>query len=143
MNRCLKDKLQIAKALAAVAVTGDTSGTGIDTQGCEALSFAVVTGVNAGTALSGSNKIDILMQHSDVDVDGSYANCADDDMFEAEDGANGIAKALDATGDASAVHFVHYRGKKRYVRVRFDETGTVDMPIGAIAIKGHNRANPG
>lgn len=134
MLRSLKDKLKFQLGLAAVEVTASSSGTGIDTQELMALTFIVNAGAEAGNALSGSHKLAIVVQHADVDVDGSYAACVDADIYDAEDGANGIAKNLDATDDASAVHKVSYRGTKRWVRLRLVETGTVDIPIAIVAI---------
>lgn len=139
MNRSLKDSKKFTTVLAPVSVTASVSGTGVDTSYGESLTFLVNVG---DFSFSGSNKLDIVVQEADVDVDGSYADCVDADIFDAEDGANGIAKALDSTDDKETVHAVHYKGNARYVRIRLEETGTVTCPIGVVAVQGHLKANP-
>jgi len=96
---------------------------------------------------SASNKFDIIIQHSDVDVDGSYAACGADDFLvgggeAGEVPASGIAKALDATTDTPGTYLVHYRGTKRYARIRLAETGTAAAPMSVVAIGGHGHLNP-
>lgn len=142
MIRSLKDKVVVESCLVAQTVSANASATGVDLQDADSLMFLISAGENGGSALAVDNKIDIILQHSDVDVDGSYADCADDDIFDAEDGANGVVKALDATDDASAVYEAHYRGNKRYARVRLEETGTVSMPMSVVSVKSHLRAAP-
>ena len=139
MNKSLKDTLKISECLNAIAISATGSATGVDTAFGESLMFLV----NAGEFdFSGSNSLDLVVQHADVDTDGSYADCVDADIFDAEDGANGIAKVLDSTDDKNAIHIIHYRGTKRYVRVRYEETGTVSVPLSIVAVQGHLKANP-
>lgn len=139
MNRSLKDTKKFTTVLAPQAVTASVSGTGVDTQYGESLTFLVNVG---DFDFSGSNKLDIVVQEADVNDDASYADCVDADIFDAETGASGIAKVLDSTDDKETVHAVHYKGNARYVRIRLEETGTVDCPIGVVAVQGHLKANP-
>lgn len=142
MLKSLKDILKVTQVLTAQSVTATTASSGVDNANFGSTMFIVDVGAAAAGMDSASDKFDIVVQHSDVDVSGSYANCADADIFDAEDGANGVAKALDGTADASNVHLVHYRGNKRYTRIRIVETGTVSAPISVIAVQGHGHLNP-
>lgn len=142
MLKSLKDILKFIQVLAPVSVTGTVASTGVDTQDFGSVTFLVAVGAAAAGLDSASNKFDIVMQDSDVNTDGSYANCVDADIFNAEVGASGIVKALDATSDASSVWTAHYRGNKRFVRIRLVETGTASAPIGILAVAGHSELNP-
>lgn len=139
MLNSLKDILKVTQVLKPQTLTDSASSAGVETSHAGSLSFAVNTG---SFAFSGSNKLDIVMQHADVDTDGSYANCADDDIFNAEDGANGIVKSLDATSDQDMVHLAHYRGNKKFARIRLVETGTVSCIVGVVAVQGDLELNP-
>lgn len=139
MERSLKDTVKVTHLEDPANVTDDNASTGVDTSLGGSLMFLVSVGT---FAFSGSNKIDILVQDSDVDTDASYANCVDADIHDAEDGANGIAKTLDTTDDDNSTYAVHYRGNKRYARIKLDETGTVDCPFSICAVQSHLRANP-
>lgn len=139
MNKSMKDSKLFTSVLAAQDIAATTASDGVDTSKGESLSFLV----NAGDfSFSGTNKLDIVVQHADVDVDGSYADCVDADIHGAEDGANGIAKSLDSTDDKELVHAVHYRGNKQYARIRLVEGGTVSAPMSIVAVQGHLKANP-
>lgn len=139
MLKSIKDVLKFSNVIEAQAITGAVSGTGVDVENGGSLTFLVSAG---DFAFDGTNKLNLIVQHADVDVDGSYAAAADADIFDAEDGANGIAKVLDSTLDKETVHAIHYRGNKRYVRIRVTEGGTVDVPLSVVAIQGHLKANP-
>ena len=135
MLHSLKDKMKVTQVLNPQTISASTSASGVNNADHGATSFVV----NAGAmAFDGSNKLDIVLQHSDVDVDGSYANCGDADIYNAEDGANGSAKSLDATSDQNTSHFVHYRGNKKFTRVRLVETGTVSCPMSVTALQGYH-----
>lgn len=142
MLKMLKDVLKIASSLAPAAVSATGASTGFNVADFGALTFAIHVGATAVNDFSSSHKLDIVMQHADVDSDGSYADCADADIYNAETGASGIVKSLDATTDASSVHLAHYRGNKKFARIRLVETGTVSVPIGIIAIGGYGEFNP-
>lgn len=139
MLRSLKDTLKYLQCLASASLTATTAATGVDLQDFGSCSFIVNVG---DFAFSGSNKLDIVVQDSDVDVDGTYADCVDVDIYNAEVGASGIAKSLDATDDAETIQVVHYRGNKRFARIRLVETGTVDVPISVSAVLGHPELMP-
>lgn len=142
MLRSLKDVLKFISVRVPAAFTADANTTGVDVSDFGSCTFLVHVGATTGNDFGASHKVDIIVQHADVDTDGSYAAAAAADIYSPEVGASGIAKALDGTEDASKVHVVHYRGDKRYVRIRLDETGTVDAPIGVVAVLGHSELMP-
>lgn len=142
MLRSLKDILKFSSVLVPASVSATGASSGVDCSDFGSCTFLVHVGATSGNDFSSSHKLAITVQDSDVDVDGSYANCVDADIYDAEDGANGIAKNLDATSDASTVHPVHYRGNKKFARIRLVETGTVVVPLSVMAIRGHGEFNP-
>lgn len=147
MIKMLKDTLKFTQVLAPVAVSATTNTTGVDVANFGSLTFVVETGVESAGMDSASNKFDIIIQHSDVDTDGSYAACGADDFLvgggeAGETPASGIAKSLDATTDTPGTYLVHYRGTKRYARIRLLETGTAAAPMSVVAVAGHAHLNP-
>lgn len=135
MNKMLKDVLDIeqAKALASLSETGQSSE--VDLQDANSCTFVVVVGATSGNDFDDSHKIDINLNHGDES--GSLSVAPAEAIFNPEDGT--IAKSLDSTADASSIHLIHYKGYKRFVELDFVETGTVDVPIAVVAVKGHLR----
>lgn len=147
MVKMLKDILKFTQVLAPVAVSASTNSTGVDVANFGSLTFVVEVGAESAGMDSASNKYDIIIQHSDVDTDGSYAACGADDFLvgageAGEVPASGIAKALDAIADTAGTYLVHYRGTKRYARIRLLETGTAAAPFSILAVGGHAHLNP-
>ena len=143
MKKLLKDILKFIQVLLPQTITADTSTTGVNTADFNALTFLV----NVGTfTFTGVNKLDLFIQDSDVDVDGSYALTADANMLYGPSGvafeATGKAKILDSTDDQNTVHLLHYRGEKKFARVRMVEGGTVSCIIGVTAVNGHPEFKP-
>lgn len=137
MNRSLKDKLLVSVLLnETVAATGNSLG--VDTSKGEALLIAVQAG---DFAFSGTNSLNVQLQHADVDVDGSYAAVTDADVFETV-GASGSVAVLDSTDDTETISLYSYKGDKKFVRVRLVETGTVSAPMAVTAIQGMLKAAP-
>jgi len=141
MLRTLAAQIETVQLLAPVVVSASaTVSTGVNLTDVGSVMFQIAVG--AFSTFDGSNKLAIVMQHSDTDVDGDYANCADADILDAEDGANGVLKLLDASGDAGQVYEGHYLGYKKFARIRLVETGTVSVPVAVLAVKGHLEARP-
>lgn len=134
MLRSFKDKVKVTQVYNPQTISASANSTGVKNADFGSTSFIVNVGA---MAFDGSNKLDLILQHSDVDVDGSYAACADADIYNAENGASGIAKSLDSTADQNTSHFIHYRGNKLFTRVRMVETGTVSAPISVTALQGY------
>jgi hypothetical protein len=139
MEKSLKSTLKFTQCLAPVAVTDNVSSTGVATAEGGSLTFLVNVGA---FAFSGDNKLNLIVQHADVDTDGSYAAAGDADIFDAEVGASGIARILDTTSEAGNVYAIHYKGTKKFARIRVTEEGTVSTVLSVTAVQGHLRANP-
>ena len=142
MLRTLRDTLKVTQCLEPATVSATGAGAGVDNAIGGSLAFIVNVG---DFAFTGGNKLDIVMQDSDVDVDGSYAACVAADFYSddnPETAASGIFKSLDATGDVDSVYVVHYKGNKRYARINLVETGTVSAPVSIVAVQGHLKSNP-
>lgn len=137
MNRSLKDKLKVSVLLnETVAATGNSLG--VDTSAGEALLIAVQAG---DFAFSVTNSLDVQIQHSDVDTDGSYAAVTDADVFETV-GDSGSVIVLDGTDNTETINLYSYKGDKKFVRVRLVETGTVSAPMAITSIQGMLKAAP-
>lgn len=140
MNHALKDKLKVTQVLDPATVSATGNATGVDNADFNSLMFVV----NVGTfAFTGSNYLDVIVQDSDVDTDGSYAAIGSDDIHETmETPASGIYKVLDSTDDDEQMYTINYRGTKRFARVRLVESGTVTAPISITAVQGHSELQP-
>jgi len=137
MLRALKDILKNEQVLIPQSVSATIATDGVDVSDFGSIMFLV----NVGTfTFTPTNKISITVQHSDTDS--AYADVLDADIHDAEDGANGIAKILDAAGDADSVHAIHYRGNKKFVRLNLVEGGTVVAIMGVVSVRGNSEFNP-
>ena len=113
----------------SVSIAADTNGTTIDLQGYNGCFFAVHVG--ASGSVDASNFLELSIQHADesgvTDTADTFAACADADLTNTVTGTLAttgcFAKINDAAED-DATYFTEYIGRKRFVRVRFDEDGT-------------------
>lgn len=124
MNRGLKGRMKTARSFFAAAVTSDQTSAAMDTQGMDSAGFLVQ--VEAFT-FSGSNKIALKMTECDT-LGGTYTDVA------AEDYEGGAIKELTSAADGGIVHTVGYLGKKRYIKLVMDVTGTVDVDLAVIGL---------
>jgi hypothetical protein len=136
MNRSIKDTIKVTQLLEPQAITADEESAGVDASQGEALQIAVHVG---DFAFSPTNALSLRLQHSDVDVDGSYAAVVDADVFE-DVGSNGQVALLDSTDDAETVQLFNYKGAKKFVRLAIVETGTVNCPMAVTALQGYLKA---
>ena len=137
MKTSMKDKVKVQSVLAPATVTATGNTSGVNVADFGSLMFLVHAGA---MVFDGSNYLDLIVQESDDDS--TYTTCDDDAIYNAEDGDNGIAKKLDDTTDQNSVHVIHYRGNKKYARIRMVETGTVSCPIGVTAVAGDPELMP-
>ena len=136
----LVHNIKVVKAKAIANVNSDTNGATIDSQGFEALTFVADIGTFA--TFTGSNRLQVEVEQSDTgnsnwgEVDdhqylGTYINEAEFDG------------RLDTADHDEAVLKVGVRvGSKRYYRIKFDETGNVNVPISCLAILSSPRVAP-
>jgi len=130
-------KLKNIIGLAAASVTASVESIGVDVADAGSLFFNVCVG---DFTFTGVNKVSIKLQHSDDNI--TFVDCVDADIFEAEDGANGVYKLLDDVADKESLYSVHYLGNKRYARIALVVAGTVACPMSINAIQGHLETMP-
>ena len=133
------------QVLDPVVVTADAETTATDMQGFDSLIMSVLMG-DSGDTLSGSLFTELILQHGDLANGSDAVAVADTDVVLGEGGsiASGVFATIDAPAEDSAVFSIGYVGKKRYVRVAIDTTGTHTngTPIGVVALKGHPSLAP-
>jgi hypothetical protein len=112
----------------------DQTSTSIDTSlyNYKALTLALEIGAG-GITFTGTNRVDFVVTHSDDDS--NYVAVTDDDVvipysttltvaLMGATPATGVVKALIAAHASADVSYIGYRGKKRYVKFKFDFGGT-------------------
>lgn len=98
---------------------------------------------NSADTLSGSLYWEVILQHSDDEVDGNFVDVTDEDLIEGTmvDAANGVIALINAPAEDQVEVEVEYRvaqpNAKRYSRLIFTRTGNhaSGTPIGAIGTK--------
>jgi hypothetical protein len=106
-------------------------------QGFDSNLFIVNAG-DAGDVWSTTNKVNLILQHSDTDVDGDYAACAATDVRAAIAATSGIFGVLtDAADHDQQSYKAQYIGNKRYARVYVDfvETHSTGSPFAVIGVQ--------
>lgn len=136
----LSNNIKLMQSIAPVAASADANGTGVDTQGFENVAIVVDTGIE-GITLSGTNKIEFELEHSDDDS--TYVDASSSDV-NGTLGANGLFLTLDANAETPQISEIEYLGTKRYVRVVANFSGTHGSatPISAFVILGKPRHAP-
>ena len=136
----LANNIKLMQSIAPAALDADANGTGVDTQGYENVAICVDTGVE-GITLSGTNKIEFELEHSDDNSSWSDAASAD---VNGTLGSGGLMLTLDANAETPQISEVEYLGTKRYVRVVANFSGThgTATPVSAFVILGKPRHAP-
>lgn len=120
--RDLYSLIKRAVSLGAAARNADANGATVDTQGYRSVTMEIDMGVG-GITFDGTNKIELILQHSDDGSAWSAVAAADARGPEGVTGA-GIVKSFIAAHAAAACYKVGYFGQKRYVRAVADFSGT-------------------
>lgn len=122
MLKDLKSNLQVSSLLIPAVRNSDTNSSGLDLADALCAEIAVHLGDSADT-LSGTNKIEIELEHSDDNS--SWSDCADAEIDTAVTATNtGTFALVDAPSEDSTVFKVGYKGSKRYVRAVLNFSGT-------------------
>jgi hypothetical protein len=115
----------------------DNSPASFDNGTAQSCTIAINVGVG-GITFSGTNKVEFVLTHSDATGSGFEAVTADDvvGVAEVEDG---IVRALVAAHATPSVTLIGYKGKKRFLRLLADFSGThgTATPMSAVAIRGN------
>jgi hypothetical protein len=134
MLRDLVSNLKKVSSLVPAVRNSDTNGAAIDTQGYGSAAVLVHFGDSADT-LSGTNKIEVEMEHSDDNS--SWSDCADADLSTSVVATNtGTMALIDAPAEDQTAIMVGYKGSKRYIRpvLNFSGTHTTGIPCGAVGL---------
>lgn len=135
----LYNKISAVSILDPIAVTATAAFTDIDLQGFDSASLLIHSGLDAGTGLSASHKFVFTLDHSD---DGTtYTAVTTNDMLDLTV-TSGVVLTIDATTEDNTLYKLGYVGGKRYLQLTNTVTGTVDMPISIIVIKGDPEVAP-
>ena len=129
-------------ALTPAALTSFGAGAAIDTAGFEALTFFIPVGAFA--TFTGTDKLTVKVQESDTTTNGDFTDIAAGDYLGSyKGGTSGWDKIMDGADDDDACFAIGVRmNTKRYKRLYFTEGGTVNVPIGAVAVLSHPRHAP-
>ena len=128
--RDLHNNIKISNSITPQKAQGttDITGSDIDVQGYESLEHVVTLGAS-GDTLSGSVKMDLILEHADADSTGSVAGtysavASADDVIGGTVDASGIFTTINSNSLANTQYKIGYVGSKRFTRVRVDLTGT-------------------
>lgn len=126
--RDMHNNIKLVPAITPATYTSDQDGATIDRQGFSKVEHVIHVGVS-GDTLSGSVKIDFVIQESDngstwADVTSEDAVLFGADGVSAAPDANGIFATVDDPAEDGKILRIGYRGGKRYSRIQADFTGT-------------------
>jgi len=140
MKRDSYHAVDVKQAIIPV-VLHTTEGVGaiIDTADYESVLFSVDVG-NSGDTLGSGVYIELLLEHGNNSGLTDAAPVAQLDVV-GQTVTAGIFSKMDAPAEDTIVVSIGYVGKKRYVRVTADPTGThtVGTPVGAVVVMGRRR----
>lgn len=135
----LASRIKTVAVLGPIAATTDQNGS-FDRAGFESCAVLFITGVG-GITFDGTNKIDLVLQHSDDNSTFTAVAAADvvttlPDGTEGAWASGGIVRSLQAAHAAKSVTKVSYIGNKRYIKPIFDYSGThgTATPVASVAI---------
>jgi hypothetical protein len=137
-NREQYNSIKIGTIKAPVLTNSSTNGVYFDTRGSDAVTILALVGASTGTP-STANKMTLVVQESSSTAAASFVAVSAANLIGEVSGTTiGAFAILDGTADLSQTYKVGYIGSKRYVRVKYTETGTFPgAPIGVVAIGGN------
>lgn len=133
--RDLYNSVSLLAVVAAATLTATPTPTVIDRQGFESLVIEVGVGIG-GITFTGTNKLEIVVEHSD---DGTtYEAVTVDDLQGVESVTSGVVKAWTAAKAAASLDKIGYVGGRRYVKVTptFGGTHATGTPVAVTALLG-------
>ncbi len=138
----LLSNLQVDQVLDPAIITTDALSSVIDMLDYNSCLIMASIG-ESGDTLSGSVKAEVEVQHSDDDS--TYVAAPDADVRDSVVGTNvGTLAVIDDAAEDDVVVVGQYVGKKRYVKVAINLTGTHTngIPVGVVAARGGKRDLP-
>lgn len=132
----------LAVLLASATYAADSTPASIDLAGYDGCTIVIEVGVG-GITFSGSNKVEFALTESDDDS--TYTNVAAADLVHAPvTVTSGIIYNLIAAHAAATAVRIGYIGKKRYLKLLADFSGThgTGTPMSAVAVLAGPRSKP-
>lgn len=123
--------------LPPAAYDADNSPASFDIETAQSATVLVEVGVG-GITFSTTNKVEFVLTHSDVTGSG-FEPVTQADMVGVTVGAGGIIRALIAAHAAPTVTVAGYKGRKRFLRLLADFSGThgAATPMSATVVRGN------
>lgn len=134
--RDLFNSVSLLAVVAAAALTATPTPTVIDRQGYESLLLQVGVGIG-GITFTGTNKLEIVVEHSDDNV--TFTPVTVDDLQGAASvSGTGVVLAWTSAKAAATLDKFGYIGGRRYVRVTptFGGTHATGTPVAVTAVLG-------
>lgn len=133
--------VEVRHVLGPIVATADNTPAAIDLQGYNQAEIVLGIGVG-GITFDSTNKIEFKVTHSDDDV--TYSDVVTADMRGVTVTGSGIIKALTAAHASAAKYRFGYEGKKRYLKILHDFSGThgAGTPVDIMVILGRPSVAP-
>lgn len=125
-----------AVLLPAAAYAADNTPAAVALGKAQSATILIDVGVG-GITFSGTNKVEFTLTHCDT-VDGSYTAVEQADVVGVTVGAGGIVRSLIAAHAAASVTLVGYKGRKGFLKLLADFSGThgTATPMSATVLTG-------
>lgn len=133
----LANNVKRVQSLDPVVLTATQVFAGVDRAGFESVVQCALIG-ESGDTLSGSVKIDLILEESSDNSVWSAVTSADKVTGGTVDGS-GIFATIDDGAEDDAVYSIGYTGGLQYSRINavFTGTHTNGTPVGGLAVLGH------
>lgn len=136
----LHTHIKVTQVLDPVAVTATGNSGDIDLAGANSACLIVGLGDNTGTTAAAGHKLAFTLQHGDATD--ALAAVAQKDVIGATVGTAGLLLETDADAKYEQAYKWGYVGGKRYLKLTWTETGTVDVPMSLLLVQSHLQDAP-
>lgn len=129
--------------LPPASYSADNTPASVDLGKAQSATIALQVGVG-GITFSGTNKVEYKLTHSDV-TDSGFTAVAQADVVGVTVEEGGIVRSLVAAHAAPSATLVGYRGRKQFLRLLADFSGThgSPTPMSALVLRGNlDRVDP-
>lgn len=127
-----------------IVATTTPTVVAVDRQGFESVTFVAQVGAG-GITFTGTNKIELILEHSDDNSAWSTVTNPKDVVGRTATITSGIVDAWTSAKAAASIHEYGYIGGKRYVRLTptFGGTHGTGTAVAVTAMLGHPNNAPG
>jgi hypothetical protein len=123
--------------LPPAAYDDDNTPASFDNGTAQSATIALQVGVG-GITFSTTNKVEFVLTHSDA-ADADFEAVGQDDVVGVTAAEGGIVRSLVAAHATPSVTLIGYRGRKRYLQLLADFSGThgAATPMSAVVLRGN------